>query len=303
MTVTDISGATVAGPDPAASTATGRQPGRGGSWPGPAKVVAYAALILYAAVSLYPFAWMVSGAFKDRAEILQGGHLVPHRPTFGTIASAWSELHFFDYFLNSLKVTGLTVLGVLVVYSLASYAFAVIEFPGRRFLYWFFVALLFVPGITVLLPLVVLENRLGILGTHLGLILPFVNGTAPLTVLMLTNAFRAVPRELRDTARVDGAGEARIFWRVYLPLSRPTLITIAVLTAVPTWNEYVLTRVSLNNESRYTLPLAVDSLASGNVPQYNEIMAGALILVVPVIVLFFALQRYFVNGLTGALKE
>jgi multiple sugar transport system permease protein len=265
--------------------------------------VAYAALILYAAISLYPFAWMLSGAFKNSTEILKGGHLVPRQPTLDTLSTAWSRLHFFDYFLNSLKVTGLTVLGVLVVYSLASYAFAVIEFPGRRFLYWFFVALLFVPGITVLLPLVVLENRLGILGTHLGLILPFVNGTAPLTVLLLTNAFRAVPHELRDTARVDGAGEARIFWRVYLPLSRPTLITIAVLTAVPTWNEYVLTRVSLNNESRYTLPLAVDALASGNVPQYNEIMAGALILVVPVIILFFALQRYFVNGLTGALKE
>jgi multiple sugar transport system permease protein len=271
--------------------------------PSAGKIVAYAALALYAVISLYPFAWMVSAAFKDRAEVLQGGHLFPRRPTWDTLATTWSKLHFFDYFLNSLQVTGLTVLGVLVIYSLASYAFAVLEFPGRRFIFWFFVALLFVPAITVLLPLVLLENRLGILGTHLGLILPFVNGTAPLTVLLLTNGFRSIPSELRDAARVDGAGEARIFSRIYLPLSRPTLITVGVLTAVPTWNEYVLTRVSLNNESRYTLPLAVDALAAGNVPQYNEIMAGALILVVPVIILFLVLQRYFVNGLAGALKE
>ncbi|MEV4624821.1 carbohydrate ABC transporter permease [Micromonospora sp. NPDC049523] len=271
--------------------------------PSVGQLVAYAALALYAVVSLYPFAWMVSGALKDRDEILRGGHLVPRQPTWDTLVETWSRLHFFDYLLNSLRVTGLTVLGVLVVYSLASYAFAVLDFPGRRFLFWFFVALLFVPGITVLLPLVILENKLGILGTHLGLVLPFVNGTAPLTVLLLTNAFRSIPRELHDAARVDGAGEARIFWRVYLPLSRPALITIAVLTAVPTWNEYVLTRVSLNDESRYTLPLALEMLASGNVPRYNEIMAGSLILVVPVIVLFLVAQRYFVNGLTGAVKD
>lgn len=267
------------------------------------RALAFTALTLYALVSLYPFAWMVSGAFKSRAEILSGGHLIPRRPTLQTLADTWSRLHFVDYFLNSVKVTGLTVLGVLVVYSLASYAFAVLDFPGRRFMYWFFVALLFVPAISVLLPLVLLENKLGILGTHTGLILPFVNGTAPLTVLMLTNAFRSVPRDLRDAARLDGAGEGRILWQVYIPLSRPTLITVGVLTAVPTWNEYVLTRVSLNQESRYTLPLALEQLASGNVPQYNEIMAGSLILVVPVIVLFLALQRYFVSGLTGALRE
>ncbi|MFC4584896.1 carbohydrate ABC transporter permease [Sphaerisporangium corydalis] len=271
--------------------------------PGGARAAAYLALALYAVVSLYPFLWMVSGAFKDRFEILAGGNLVPSRPTFQTLIDTWGRLHFLDYFANSLKVTGLTVAGVLVIYSLASYAFAVLDFPGRRFLYWFFVALLFVPGVTVLLPVVILEDKLGVLGTHLGLILPFVNGTAPLTVLMLTNAFRAVPQELRDAARVDGAGEARIFLRVYLPLGRPTLIAVAVLCAVPTWNEYVLTRVSLNDEGRYTLPLALESLASGTVRHYNEIMAGSLIIVVPVIVLFLWLQRYFISGLAGALKD
>lgn len=267
------------------------------------RLVAYLALTVYAAVSLYPFAWMVSAAFKDRLEVLEGGHLVPRRPTVDTLVDTWSRLHFFDYFLNSLKVTGLTVLGVLAVYSLASYAFAMIDFPGRRVVFWFFVALLFVPSITVLLPLTILENRLGILGTHTGLVLPFVNGTAPLGVLLLTNAFRSVPADLHDAATADGAGEWRIFWRVYLPLARPSLVTIAVLTAVPTWNEYVLTRVSLNDESRYTLPLALEALASGTVPSYNEIMAGSVILVVPVVILFLTLQRYFVNGLSGAVKN
>ncbi|WP_436757808.1 carbohydrate ABC transporter permease [Streptosporangium sp. V21-05] len=266
------------------------------------KTVARTALVAYALISLYPFLWMLSGAFKTREEILRGGNLIPENPTFDTLVSTWSRLHFFDYFLNSLQVTALTVAGVLVVYSLASYAFAVLDFPGRKVLFWFFVSLLFVPGITVLLPVVILEKNLGILGSHLGLVLPFVNGTAPLTVLLLTNGFSGIPRELREAARADGAREFRIFWSVYLPLARPTLITVAVLTAVPTWNEYVLTRVSLNDPSLYTLPLGLETLLSGNVPHYNEVMAASLIIVLPVIALFLLLQRYFVNGLVGAVK-
>ncbi|MCG5220803.1 carbohydrate ABC transporter permease [Streptosporangium sp. KLBMP 9127] len=266
------------------------------------RVAAYAALAVYAVISVYPFLWMVSGAFKDRTEILRGGHLIPQHFTFDTIVTTWSQLRFFEYFRNSLVVTGLTVLGVLVVYSLASYAFAVLEFPGRRILFWFFVSLLFVPGITVLLPVVILEKNLGLLGTHIGLVLPFVNGTAPLTVLLLTNSYRSIPRELREAARTDGARETRIFWSVYLPLARPAHITIAVLTAVPTWNEYVLTRVSITDHSRYTLPLGLESLIASEVPRYNEVMAASLIIVLPVIALFLFLQRYFVTGLVGAIK-
>ncbi|MDW5322544.1 carbohydrate ABC transporter permease [Plantactinospora sp. KLBMP9567] len=256
----------------------------------------------YAVVSLYPFLWMVSAAFKTPQEVIAGGHLVPHDPTLSTLVDTWNRLHFFDYFLNSLKVTAATTVGVVVIYSAASYAFAALHFPGRTALYRLFVALLFVPGVVTLLPVVLLENRLAILGTHLGLVLPFVNGTAPFAVLLLTNAFRAVPPELRDSARVDGAGELRIFTRVYLPLARPALVTIALLTAIPTWNEYLLTRVSLNDPATYTLPIALQALRSSQVVQYNSLMAGALIVVIPVVILFLAAQRYFVNGLTGAIK-
>lgn len=267
-----------------------------------ARAVVGLLLTLYAAVSLYPFLWMVSAAFKDQYEVVAGGHLIPHHPTLHTLAQTWNELRFFDYFLNSLKVTGLTVVLVLVVYSMAGYAFAVLRFPGRRALYRLFLALLFVPAATVLLPIVLLENELGILGTHWGLVLPFVNGSAPLSILLLTNAFETVPVELREAALVDGGSEARIFTRIYLPLTRPVLVTIALLTAIPTWNEYLLTRVSLNDPHTFTLPIALQNLQSSAVLHYNVLMAGALIVVVPVIVLFLATQRYFVNGLMGAVK-
>ncbi|MEV6127126.1 carbohydrate ABC transporter permease [Streptomyces violaceusniger] len=267
-----------------------------------ARVLIGVLLAGYALVSLYPFLWMVSGAFKDQFEVVRGGHLIPEHPTLHTLTDTWNRLHFLDYFLNSLKVTALTVVLTLLIYAAAGYAFAVLRFPGRAWLYRLFVALLFVPGVTVLLPIILLEHNLGILGTHYGLVLPFVNGTAPLSVMLLTGAFTAVPKELRDSARVDGAGEPHIFARVYLPLARPALITVALLTAIPTWNEYLLTKVSLNDESAYTLSLGLQQLSAQNVPQYNSLMAGALIVVIPVILLFLALQRYFVNGLVGAVK-
>jgi multiple sugar transport system permease protein len=295
------------------STATGARPDATSPAPGRRKArlplrtqivrgVVGVALALYAAISLYPFLWMVSAAFKDQFEVVSGGNLIPHRPTFSTLAQTWNDLHFFDYFLNSLKVTGLTVVLVLAVYSAAGYAFAVLTFPAKEAMYRLFLALLFVPSVTVLLPIVLLENKLGLLGGHWGLILPFVNGSAPLSILLLTNAFDTIPSELREAARVDGAGELRIFATIYLPLSQPVLVTIAMLTAIPTWNEYLLTRVSLNDPDAFTLPIALQNLQSGTVLHYNTLMAGALIVVIPVILLFVAAQRYFVNGLMGAVK-
>jgi multiple sugar transport system permease protein len=259
-------------------------------------------LVAYALVSLYPFLWMVSASFKDQIEVVSGGHLIPDRPTLQTLIDTWQQLHFFDFFLNSLKVTALTVILVLVTYSAAGYGFSVLNFPGKKLFYRLFLILLFVPGVTVLLPIVLLENNLGLLGTHWGLVLPFVNGSAPLSILMLTNAFDAVPGDLREAARVDGAGEFRIFATIYLPLARPVLVTIALLTAIPTWNEYLLTRVSLNDPSQFTLPIALQNLQSSAVVHYNTLMAGALIVVIPVIILFLAAQKYFVNGLVGAVK-
>ena len=266
------------------------------------RVITYLVLVVYALISLYPFALMVSGALKNDQEIRADGHLIPHQPTLATLVHTWTQLHFFSYFTNSLEVTGFTTLGVLVIYSLAGYAFGVLSFPGRKPLYGLFVALMFVPGITMLLPVVLLQSKLGILGTHLGIILPFINGTAPLSVLVMTSNFRAVPTELRESARCDGAGELRTFFSIYLPTCRPALTTIALLTAIPTWNEYVLTRVSLNDPSTFTLPIALQNLNATLTPQQNVLMAASLIIVIPVVILFVLCQRYFVNGLQGAVK-
>ena len=262
----------------------------------------YVLLALYALASLYPFLWMISASLKDSYEIVFNDNLIPDNPTLDTLINTWQRFEFVAYFGNSVVITGATTTGALVVYSLASYAFGVLSFAGRTALYRFFLVLLFVPSVTVLLPVILLERELGILGTHFGLVLPLINGTAPLSILILTAAFQSVPRELREAALMDGSGEWRTLVLIYLPLIGPSMITVGLLTAIPVWNEYILTSVSISQESLYTLPLGLRALQTGAVLEYNTLMAGALIIVIPVVIAFIALQRYFVNGLTGALK-
>lgn len=268
----------------------------------PAKVVAAVVLAAYAVISLYPFAWMVSGAFKNARDVLASGSIIPAHPTLQTLRQTLEQLPFATYFANSVKVTGLSLLLILIVYPLAGYAFSTLRFPLRRPLYGIFLLVLFVPSITTLLPLVLLENRLGILGTHLGLVLAFTNGAGPIAVMLLKNYYDTIPTELRESAIIDGCGELRIHFRIYLPLARPALATVGVLNFVAIWNEYILTSVSLNRPSTFTLPLGLQQLLSANVVQWNQVMAGALLLTAPVIVVFLALQRLFIAGVQGAVK-
>lgn len=259
-------------------------------------------LAVYAVISLLPLLWMVSGSLKDPREIVQSSALLPANPTFDAYVEVWTRLDFLQYFANSTLVTAVSIVLALAVYSMAGYAFAVLRFPGRELLFYGFLALLFVPGVTVMLPQILLNKSLGILGTHWGLILPFVNGTAPLAVLLLRNFFAEVPSQLRDAANIDGAGEWRIFQSIYLPLAKPALVTIAILTFVGVWGEYVFSAVALNRPETFTLPVGLQYLQTGTVVEWNEVMAGAVILVIPVLIVFGALQRYFIGGLAGSVK-
>lgn len=267
-----------------------------------ARAPAAIVLLLYGLFSVYPLLLMVSGALKDEIEVLQSASLIPERPTLDTLVTTWQRLDFPVYFGNSLWVATASIVLILAIFPMASYAFAVLRFPLRRILYVGFLAALFVPGITVLLPVVVLNQRLGLLGSHWSVIFPIVNGAGPFAILLFTTYFRSIPIELREAAIVDGASEWTIFRRVYCPLARPAFITIAVLNFVAIWNEYVLPSVSLNDRAQFTLPLGLQDLLSTTVVEWNTVMAGALFLVIPTIVIFVLLQRYFIAGLQGALK-
>ena len=270
----------------------------------------YFLLIAYALLSLYPFLWMVSSSLKPNQEVMTNQSLIPNQIRFDIIADTWNKLSFWQYFSNSLIVTMLVVVAIVVVYSLAGYGFARTNFWGREFFFVAVLALMLVPGVTVLIPLVQLLKTLGLIGqdtpqwaTYTGLILPTVNGAGPFAIFLFRNYFAKLPLELQEAARIDGCSELGIYARIFLPLSLPIIATVSILNFIATWNAYIWPSVVLNNSDWYTLPLKLKDLDLQAVIQWNVRMSGSLIATIPLIVIFIALQRYYISGLVaGATK-
>lgn len=267
-----------------------------------AAVASYGVLSLYAVISLYPFVWMLAGALRNSQSVLNAISPLPTHPSLRYLSMTWSQLHFDTYLVNSVRVTGVAMLIVATVYPLAAYALAVLKFPLRGIVYGTFIAIMFVPGISVLLPLILLEHSLGLLNTRVGLSLAFVNSGAPLAILLLVSYFRSLPSELHQAAQLDGATEWTIFRRIYYPLARPAVAAVVLILMVGCWNDYLFSSVSLASPSRFTLPLGLQGLLSTSVIHWNNVMAGSTILVLPLVVVFLCGQRYFFNGLSGAIK-
>lgn len=276
----------------------------------PSSVFYYGILTAYAAISVYPFLWMVSSALKPNREVYSNKSLIPNEIQFEVLINTWNELEFFRYSVNSAIISILTVLGIIIVYSMAGYGFAKTEFWGRDIFFLGFLGVLLVPGVSVLIPLVQLVRSMGLGGsgasqaaTYAGLILPMINGAGPFAIFFFRNFFRSLPNELHDAARVDGCSEWGIYARIYLPLSTPVIATVGILNFIASWNSYILPSILLNNEDWFTLPLKLRDLDLQAVIQWNVRMAGSVIMVIPIIILFLLLQRYYIRGLTaGATK-
>ncbi|WP_214627722.1 carbohydrate ABC transporter permease [Paenibacillus agaridevorans] len=269
------------------------------------QVAIIAVLTLWALFCLYPLVWMIGASLKTSQEVMQSFSLFPagkwHWETF---VDVWNRLNFFKYFMNSLNVTLMTIVGVNLIYSLTAFAVAKLHFPGKNFIFYGFLAMMFVPGITILIPLYLTEYYLGILNTHLGLILPIINGAGPFALFLFRNYFQSIPHEIYESAKLEGCGPIRTWWRIYFPLSLPAVATITIMNFLGSWNSLVLPMVMLTNQDLFTLPLAVMLLDTGVFRQWNVLMAGSLISVIPVILVFFFMQKYYIQGLaSGAIKS
>ncbi len=267
-------------------------------------------IIGYTILSVYPFLWMVSAVFKDPIEVVTSSSLIPQNPSFSALHEAWQKLDFFAHFWNSLFLTVIVILGTVVIYSLAGYGFAVLPFKGGNILLAFFLSMLLVPGVTILVPLyVMLRLQVPIIGpespywlTYVGVAIPMINGGGPFAMLLFRNYYKSIPHELHDAAIVDGASELRIYWSVYLPLAVPAIATIGILTFISSWNAFAWPSIVLTKSEWQTLPLKLRELDTAQIIQWDVRMAGSLFAIIPVIIVFFLLQRYYVAGLTGSVK-
>ncbi|MDR1025691.1 MAG: carbohydrate ABC transporter permease [Treponema sp.] len=267
--------------------------------------VKHCVLILYAAACLYPFLWMAGTSLKTRQEALANpATMFPSGQLhFETYAEVWGRLNFFQYFMNSMAVSIVTVIAVVLIYSMMGFALARINFKGNKVVFMFFIALMLVPGLTVQIPLYLNMVALGLSNTFVGLVLPMINGAAPFAVFLFRNYFRSMSGELYEAAKIDGCSVFRIYGQIYLPLALPVIGTIAVMNFIGSWNGIRWPMIILRSREKFTLQMAVMYLDQSAFKQWNVLMAGSMFAVIPVILIFIFLQKFYIQGLTsGAIK-
>lgn len=263
----------------------------------------YVVLGLGLVLVVTPFVWMVLGSFKTNGELRQNPPTWwPQAPTLDNYQELFTRLDFAQFFTNSFVVAAVVTVGNMVFCSMLGYAFAKIDFWGRTWLFRLVLATLMIPGMVLLVPLFVLISNLGMVNTYFGLILPFLAG--PFGVFLMRQFMQGIPDELIDAARVDGAGELRIFATVVLPLCKPALATLGILTFLGSWNNFLWPLVVASTEDMYTLPVALALYSVGqNSTNFGLLLAGSCVVLLPVLVVFLTMQRHIVQGLaTTGLK-
>ncbi|MCX5329273.1 MULTISPECIES: carbohydrate ABC transporter permease [unclassified Streptomyces] len=265
-----------------------------------ARPLLYGALVLCALLTTLPFFWVVSGSLRSLDEIRSDpGAWLPHHVTFDNFLRLFRTEGFGQFMVNSVVVAAIVVVGNIVAASAAGYALAKLDFAGKRLAFGAVMAAMMVPFTAVFVTQFVITVDLGLADTLTGIALPGV--AMPLSVFIMRQYAMSIPDELLEAARIDGAGEFRIFFRIFLPLSGPAVATITIMSFLASWNNFIWPLIVAQSMDTYTLPvgLAATSQAAANVKDYGLLLAGAIVVMLPVLVLFLFLQRYFVQGISG----
>jgi ABC-type glycerol-3-phosphate transport system permease component len=260
-------------------------------------------VLLATLLSLFPVYFMAVSAFKNKGEYLANKWGLPQAPILDNFATAFSGEKFFIRFANSTILTVGAVTVSLIVACLAAYAFAQMDFPGKRALFNLILSLMVVPPVVMMVPLFVWMVRWKLVNTYQGVILIYVGLLLPFSVYLMTNFFQTVPREILDAARIDGCSNFGLFRQILMPLAAPAVVTLIVVNALWAWNELLIALVFLQKDDLKTLMVGIAAMRSRNYVDIPATMAGLLIATIPIVVLYIFGQKYFIRGLaSGALK-
>ncbi|HEY0783656.1 MAG TPA: carbohydrate ABC transporter permease [Thermoanaerobaculia bacterium] len=260
------------------------------------------ALVAGAALTLFPLLWMLSASFMANGEATTlPPHLLPHAPTLAQYRELFVRLNIGRAFLSSTTIAVVVTAVSLFFNSMAGYAFARLRFAGRERLFALLLAALIIPAQVGMLPLFLMLRALHLVNTYWGAILPSL--ATVLGIFLIRQSMLAIPQELLEAARIDGASELRIYRAVVLPMSRPILATLALFTFMTTWNDFMWPLIVLTDQKHYTLTVALANLVGEHAQDIELMMAGSVVTVLPVLLLFLALQRYYIAGLmVGGVK-
>jgi multiple sugar transport system permease protein len=266
------------------------------------RAVLHAALAAGAVLTLFPLFWMLSASFMSTGEATTfPPHLLPHAATLDQYRQLFVRLNLGRAFLSSFIIAAIVTVGSVLFSSMAGYAFAKLRFPGRQRLFGILLVALVIPPQVGMLPLFLFMKQLGLVNTYWGVIIPSL--ATVFGIFLIRQFMLTVPQELLEAARLDGASELRIYWSVVLPLARPILATLATFMFMSTWNDFMWPLIILSGQEHHTLPVAIANLVGEHVQDVELMMASSVVTVLPVLLLFVVLQRYYIAGImAGSVK-
>lgn len=273
------------------------------------KIGIHGFLIFTSLLSVFPFIWLISTSLKGNAENIFAypPQIIPHDFTFQNYVGVWKRVNFIAYFFNSMIVAGFTVILNLLLSALAAYPLARMQFFGKKFAFFSVLATIMVPFQAIMLPVYLITLKLHLVDSvnnfmgYLGLVMPFA--VSAFGIFLMRQAFLTIPKEMEEAAIVDGCNVFQIFFKVLLPMVKPSLAVLAIFTFIGSWGEFLWPSIVLTKESMYTLPVGVNNLQGMFSSNWRFIAAGSILATIPIVIFFLAMQKYFISGENeGAIK-
>jgi len=256
-------------------------------------------LLSVALTCLFPIFWMVRCAFMTNDTVFVDKAFIPHHLNFNNFAIAWTKGNFAVYFLNSVIYTVCVVTGIVIISSLAAFAFSRLKFPGKDFVFYMFVAAMMIPLPGSFVALFVLMTKLHLVNTRFGYILCMINVGLSMSILIFKTFFDKMPQELEDAARIDGCGKIGIWWNMAMPFARPAIAVIVIFNSLNIWNEYILATLLLEDTRLMPLQRGLVVFQGANSTDYPVLMAGLTMAAIPIILIYLAMQKHIVKGLSS----
>ncbi|PPA70448.1 carbohydrate ABC transporter permease [Jeotgalibacillus proteolyticus] len=265
------------------------------------KVSRYSAHIVLIVASFFfliPFLWMVSTSLKPLTQVFTfPPEWIPRPFMWSNYTDAMEYIPFFTYLRNTIVITVLSTLGAVISCPLVAYSFAKLRWPGRNILFIITIGVMMIPGQVTMIPLFLLFEKFGMVGTPYPLIIPAFFGV-PFYIFLLRQFFMGLPDSLREAARIDGAGEFRIYWQIMLPLAKPAVLAVGLFQFMASWTDFIGPLLYLTDSLQYTLSLGLQQFQSQRGSEWGLMMAVSTMMTLPIIVLFFLLQKTFIRGIT-----
>jgi len=259
------------------------------------RVIIHLLLVLGIAITLAPFVWMISTSFKSSESVFTfPPQWIPKHPTIEQYQKLFREVNFLQFFKNSVIVAFGITLFSLFLNSLGGYAFAKYRFPGREKIFALLLATMMVPGQITMIPVFLMLKSIGLINSYWGLIIPA--GASAFGIFLMRQFITTIPNDLIESARIDGCSEFRIYWTIILPLCKPVLAALGIFTFMGSWNAFLWPLIVMIKENMYTLPVALANLSGQYATKFGLLMAGAVVVVAPVIIVFILAQRYVIKG-------